>query len=82
MTCARGFGAVLVITDLDLSTYQEALSVGTTHPELEGFVPEGVAHLCEMMTETQRGWKGFERWYTTMMEIAVFGSKENPLEVD
>ena len=82
MTCARSFGAVLEINDLDLSVYQEALTVRTTDPSLEGFVADAVAHLCEMMTETQREWKGFERWYKIMMEFAVFGSSENPIEVE
>jgi hypothetical protein len=41
-----------------------------------------VAHLCKMMTDVQLGWKGFDRWYRIMMEYAVFGSAENPIEVD
>jgi hypothetical protein len=26
-----------------------------------------------MMTEEQKGWNGFERWYRVMMNFIVFG---------
>jgi hypothetical protein len=67
---------------MDISLFQEAATVGTTAPELELLVPELMAHLCELMTDTQREWRGFDCWYRVMMDFAVFGSEENPIEVE
>jgi hypothetical protein len=82
MICAKSFGAVLELADLDLSICQEAATIATTAPELEIFVPEIVAHICELMSDYQKEWRGFDRWYRIMMDYAVLGSEENPVPVD
>jgi hypothetical protein len=67
---------------MDVSLFQEAATVGTTAAELELFVPDVVAYLCELMSEAQKGWRGFDRWYRVMMDVMVFGNEENPIEVE
>jgi hypothetical protein len=80
--CARAFGAVLKLSNLDVSLFQEASTVGTTARDLEALVPEVVAHLCELMSDDQKQWHGFDRWYRVMMDVIVFGDEENPIEVE
>jgi hypothetical protein len=82
MICARSFGAVLELPDIDVSIFQDAVSSGTTAPILHLAIPNAVAHLSDMMTEEQRNWRGFERWYRVMMDFVVFGTEEEPIEVE
>jgi hypothetical protein len=81
-TCARSFGAVLELRNLDLSILQEAVTVGTTANELHILVPDAVAHTCELMTDTQKEWQGFDRWYRAMIDFVVFVTEENPIDVE
>ena len=81
--CARSFDAVLDFDDLDTSMFQEALTKGTTAGELHILIPDGVAHVVALMTDEQKEWNGFDRWYRTMMDFIVFGpgSEEDPIIV-
>ena len=76
------FDATLEFSDFEMSVFQEALTTGSTSPELHRHIFPAVAFLSEMMTERQRKWRGFDRWYRVMMDYAVFGSEENPIEVE
>ena len=80
--CGRSFGAVLKFSDNDVSLFQDATSIGTTSPELDLLVPEVVAHLYKLMSNVQKEWCGCDNWYRTMMDFIVFGTEENPIEVE
>jgi hypothetical protein len=34
------------------------------------------------MTDTQKEWQGFDHWYRAMMDFAVFGTEESPIDVE
>jgi hypothetical protein len=75
------------LSSLDTSIFQEAVTIGTTAPELHIFVTDAVAHLFGLMNETQKAWKGFDRWYRTMMDFIIFGpgtegAEEDPIVVE
>jgi hypothetical protein len=80
--CARSFGVVLDLKDLDLSIFQDAIITATSSDMLQEYSPDAVAYLSEMMSPEQKDWRGFELWHRTMMDYAVFGSEENPINVD
>ena len=86
MACARSFGAVVTLSDSDLSLFQEAVTTGMKAGELHLIVPNTVMYLAEMMTEEQKNWRGFERWYRVMMDFVVFvtgeGTEEGPIIVE
>lgn len=82
MLCAKPFGTILEISDLKMSVYQDAASVGSTAECLQQFVPGAVAHVAGMMTDQQRDWRGFDEWYCRMMEMAVFGDENDPILVE
>lgn len=62
--------------------YQDAVTRASSFDILKEMIPDSVAYLAEMMTEEQRAWEGFDRWYRAMMDYAVFGSESNPIELD
>jgi hypothetical protein len=70
------------LSNLDLSILQDAIMVGTTANELHILVPDAVAHITEITSEEQKEWRGFERWNRVMMDFAIFGSEENPINVE
>ena len=84
--CARSFGEILTLGNLELSMYQDAITRASSFDLLKTFIPDSVAYLAEMMTEEQRSWEGFDHWYRTMMDYAVdftvFGSESNPINLD
>lgn len=82
MSCARSFGAVLELTDLELCLFQEAITIGTASKELHEYISDAVAYLSGLMTTEQREWRGYDRWLRVMMDFAIFGSEENPIEVE
>ena len=49
-------------------------------------VPNTVAHVVALMTDEQKNWSGFDRWYRVMMDFIVFGpatdeeANEEPVE--
>ena len=79
---ARTFGAILELANLDLSIFQEAVSTAIAAPELHEYLPDAVGYLCDMTTLQQRDWEGFARWYHDMLELAVFGTEDNPIFVE
>ena len=79
MTCARTFGAVLELANIDLSIFQDAVSMGSTSVAIHQLIPDAVAYLCKMMSEEQKEWTGFEHWYLDMMEYVVFGTEDDPI---
>ena len=79
---ARSFGEILTLGNLELSMYQDAVTRASSFDILKAMIPDSVAYLAEMMTEEQHAWEGFDRWYCTMMDYAVFGSKTNLIELD
>ena len=62
--------------------YQDAVTRASTFDILKAMIPDSVAYFAEMMTEEQRAWEGFDHWYRTMMDYAVFRSETNPIELD
>ena len=84
--CARSFGEILTLGNLELSMYQDAITRASSFDPLKTMIPDSVAYLAEMMTEEQRSWDGFDRWYRTMMDCAVdftvFGSETNSIDLD
>lgn len=82
MSCARLFGAVLKLTDLKVCLFQEAITLATASKELQEFMPNAVAYLRSSMSPEQKDWCGFDCWYRVMMDIAVFGTEENLIEVE
>jgi hypothetical protein len=79
--CARAFGTVLELADIDLSIFQDAVSTGATSAALHQYIPNAVAYLCETMSSGQREWTGFERWYLEMMDHGVFGTEDDPIVI-
>lgn len=49
-----------------------------THP----YVPDAVAYLLDMTSVDQRDMEGFGKWYHDMLELAVFGTEEEPIILD
>lgn len=80
--CARTFGAVLELADLDLSIFQDAVSVATGDPVLQQFLPNAVAYLFDMTSIQQREKEGFGRWYHEMLDMAVFGTEDDPIMIE
>ena len=80
--CARTFGAVLELADLDLSIFQEAVAVATVAPALHPDLPNAVAYLFDMTSIQQREMEGFGRWYHEMLDMAVFGTEDDPIIVE
>ena len=66
--CARTFGEILELADIDLSIFQEAVTAGSTSHELHQLLPNAVAYLFDLTTITQREMEGFGRcitiWWT------------------
>ena len=81
-TCARTFGEILYLTNLDLSILQNGVMIGTSVTEVHKYISEAVAHINELMTEEQKNWREFDNWLRAMMDFAVFGSEENPIELE
>ena len=81
-SCARTFGAVLEFSDLDLSIFQEAVSVSSHDPALHPFLPNAVAYLLDMSSLAQREMEGFGRWYHEMIDMAVFGTEDDPIFIE
>ena len=80
--CARTFGEILELADIDLSIFQEAVTAGSTSHELRQLLPNAVAYLFDMTTITQREMEGFGRWYHDMMDLAVFGMEDDPIIIE
>ena len=77
--CARTFGAVLELAELDLSIFKDAITTISFAPPLQQLIPEAVAYLLDMTSVQQREMEGFGRWYHDMHELAVFGTEDEPI---
>lgn len=82
MSCARTFGVAVQLSNLEVCLFQEAITIATASKELHEFIPDAVAYLSGLMTSGQKDWRGFDRWHRVMMDFAVFGSEDNPIEVE
>ncbi|KAF8800908.1 hypothetical protein BYT27DRAFT_7262468 [Phlegmacium glaucopus] len=80
--CANSFGVSVGLPDLDLSVIQEAINTASGHLCLHKYIVNVLAFSCELMDDRQRGWFGFDHWYTELMEIAVFGTAEAPIMIE
>jgi hypothetical protein len=80
--CARTFGAVLELADIDLSIFQDAVTVAIGDPALHPFLPEAVAYLFDMTSLQQREMEGFGHWYHETVEHAVFGTEDDPIIIE
>jgi len=80
--CTRSFGVVLDLNNLDISVVQESVTMGTEYPALHKYLADAVAYMCEMMSDHQRDWLGFDRWYQEIMEYAMFGTPKRPIVID
>ena len=80
--CARTFGAVFQLAGLNLSIFQDAVSIATHAPELHQFLPNAVAYLFDMTADEHKEMEGYRRWYHEMIEYAVFGTEDDPIIID
>jgi hypothetical protein len=80
--CARTFGAVLELADLNLSIFQDTVSIGSNAPELHPYLPNAVVYLLDMSSQAQRDMEGFGRWYHEMLDLVVFGTEDDPIFID
>ena len=80
--CARTFGAVLQLAGLDLSIFQDAVSITTHTPKLHQFLPNAVAYLFDMTTDEHKEMESYCHWYHEIIEYAVFGTEDDPIIID
>ncbi|KAF8810508.1 hypothetical protein BYT27DRAFT_7207259 [Phlegmacium glaucopus] len=80
--CARSFGVPTELPDLDISVIQEAINTAGEHFRLHKYIVDALAFSCELMDDRQLNWFGFDRWYAELMEIAIFGTAEDPIVVE
>jgi hypothetical protein len=72
----------LELADIDLSIFQDAVTVAIRDPALHPFLPEAVAYLFDMTSLQQREMEGFGHWYHDMVEHAVFGTEDDPIIIE
>ncbi|KAF8800336.1 hypothetical protein BYT27DRAFT_7262981 [Phlegmacium glaucopus] len=80
--CGKSFNLLLHIGDLNTSVIQDAINTTGDHRVLEKFLAELLAYSHELMDERQRECFGFNGWYAGLMEKAIFGSAEDPIDVE
>ena len=80
--CARTFGEILQLSDLDLSIFQDAVTKASRNADLQQFLPNAVAFLLDLSSMEQREMEVFAGWYHDMMDLAVFGTEDDPIIID
>ena len=80
--CARTFGSVLELANLDLSIFQDAINSAAADVALHPYLPEAVAYLFDITSLEQREMEAFGRWYHEIIEHAVFGTEDDPIIIN
>ena len=80
--CTRNFGETLQLADLDLSTFQDAVTKVSRNADLQQYLPNAVAFLLDLLLLEQREMEVFGCWYHDMIDLAVFGTEDDPIIID
>ena len=74
--------ASCVILMPDLSIFQDAVTKASRNADLQQFLPNAVAFLLDLSSMEQREMEVFAGWYHDMMDLAVFGTEDDPIIID